>query len=72
MHTHHKAKLPKAEVSARRHADCERRMNMPSPQPARLQQKDSKLNHDDLDLNDHFYEKAIFRRVRILTLRFLP
>ena len=48
-----------------------------------LQQKDSKLNHDYLDLNDHFYKKAISRRVRILTrdsyprvriltLRFLP
>jgi hypothetical protein len=36
------------------------------------QQKDSKLNQDDLDLNDHFYEKVIFRRVRMFTPRFLP
>jgi hypothetical protein len=36
------------------------------------QQKDSKLNQDDLDPNDYFYEKIIFRRVRMFTPRFLP
>ena len=30
------------------------------------------LNKNDLDLNVHSYEKAVLRRVRILTLRFLP
>ena len=36
------------------------------------QQNDSNLNKNDLDLNDHSYEKVVFRRVRILTLIFLP
>ena len=36
------------------------------------QQNDSNLNKNDLDLNDHSYEKVVFRRVRILTLKFLP
>lgn len=32
------------------------------------QEKDSQLNRDDLDLNQIFYKKAIFRRATILTL----
>jgi hypothetical protein len=54
----HQSKELKQQVQAnpRPSQNCQAR----SKQDEKQQQKDSKLNQDYLDLNDHFYEKVFF------------